>query len=70
MKKKELLQPSLTVKDVLERYPQAIQVFMQIGPLCIGCPADAFHTLEDVAYVYRLDLDQLLERMSKAIQNT
>ena len=56
-----------TVKKVLDRYPQALQVFLDLGLLCVGCPAETFHTLADVAREYNLDLNQLLQRIYKAI---
>ena len=40
---------------------------MELGLLCVGCPAEAFHTLEDVAREYHLDLDQLLQRIDMVI---
>jgi hybrid cluster-associated redox disulfide protein len=67
MNKKEVLTSTLTVKEVLDRHPQALQVFMDIGLLCVGCPTEAFHTLADVAREYHLDLNGLLQRIYKAI---
>lgn len=67
MNQKEILTSAITVKEILDRYPKALPVFMDIGLLCVGCPAEAFHTLEDVAREYHLDLDQLLRRLHKAI---
>ncbi len=40
---------------------------MDIGLLCVGCPTDAFHTLADVAKEYNLNLDQLVQRIHKAV---
>jgi hybrid cluster-associated redox disulfide protein len=61
------LSPDITVKELLDHYPQLMQLFMDLGLLCIGCPAEAFHTLADVAREYHLDLDQLLQRIDIAI---
>jgi hybrid cluster-associated redox disulfide protein len=57
----------LTVKEVLDRCPQALPVFMQLRLLCVGCPTEAFHTLADVAREYDLDIEQLLNRIRSAI---
>jgi hybrid cluster-associated redox disulfide protein len=67
MNKKNALTPAITVKEVLDRHPQALQVFLDIGLLCVGCPAEAFHTLADVVREYHLDLNQLLQSIDKAI---
>lgn len=60
------LSSDITVKELLDRYPRLLQSFMDLGLLCVGCPAEAFHTLADVAVEYHLDLDQLLRRIDKA----
>jgi hybrid cluster-associated redox disulfide protein len=57
----------LTVKEVLDRYPQTLPAFMQMRLLCVGCPTEAFHTLADVAREYNLDIEYLLERIRSAI---
>lgn len=69
MNKKELLTPTITVKEVLDRHPKVLQVFMDTGLLCVGCPAEAFHTLADVAREYNIDLNQLLQRIYRAIED-
>ena len=63
------LSSDITVKELLDRHPQALRVFVDIGLLCVGCPTEAFHTLADVAREYRLDLDQLRRRLYKAIED-
>ena len=45
-----------TVQKLMDRYPSVIEVFMKHRLACVGCPAEAFHTLEDVARVYGLAL--------------
>jgi len=57
----------VTVKELLDRYPQLLQLFMDLKLLCPGCPAEAFHTLADVAREYHLDLNQLCHRIEKSI---
>ena len=57
----------MTVKECLERFPQAMHVFMDAGFLCVGCPTEGFHTLEDVAREYHLDLEKLLRNIRTAI---
>ena len=64
---KPYLSPDITVKKLLDRYPPLLQLFMDLGLLCIGCPVEAFHTLADVAREYHLDLNQLLQRIDTVI---
>lgn len=60
----------ITVKELLDRYPQLLRTFMDLGLLCVGCPTEAFHTLADVARECRLYQDQLLHRLRHAIENS
>lgn len=57
----------ITVKELLEKHPKLLHVFMDMGLLCVGCPAEAFHTLAEVAKEYKLDVDQLLRRFNESI---
>ena len=66
---KPFFSPDITVKKLLDRYPQLLQLFMDLGLLCIGCPVEAFHTLADVAREYHLNLNQLLQRIDTVIGN-
>jgi len=64
---KTRLSLSMTVKEVLDRYPQTLQQFVNLGLLCVGCPTESFHTLADVAREYQMDPVQLLQRFQRAI---
>jgi hybrid cluster-associated redox disulfide protein len=59
----------IIVKDLLDRHPRLVQLFMDMELMCVGCPAEAFHTLADVSREYHLDLKQLLQRIYKVIGN-
>jgi len=63
----EKLSPLLTVKDLLDRYPQALPAFVRLRLLCVGCPTEAFHTLADVAREHDLDIDDLMRSIQSAI---
>ena len=60
-----MMKPSLlseiTVKELLDRHPQLLPQFIDLGLMCPGCPAEAFHSLTDVAREYHIDLDQFLQ---------
>jgi len=72
-KRKIILNPdvlqNLTIKELLDQYPQLLKVFMDLGLLCPGCPTEAFHTMEDTAKEYGYDLDALIQHIHKTIKN-
>jgi len=61
---------NMTIKELIDRYPGLIKLFMNMGLLCIGCPAETFHTVTDIAREYGLDLNHLVDQINRAIQNT
>lgn len=60
---------SMTIRDILDQYPQTMQVFIAICPMCVGCPAEAFHTLADISEEYRLNLNRMLQLLNAAINS-
>ena len=42
---------------------------MDLGLLCIGCPAEAFHTVGNIAKMYGFDLNTLVHKINRAIQD-
>lgn len=58
----------MTINELLERHPQATGVFIKRRMLCIGCPAESFHTLEDAAKLYGIDLNDLVTAISRVVQ--
>jgi len=62
------LDSKITIKVLLENYPGALAVFIERRMLCVGCPTEAYHTLEDVSRVHGCDLRDLLNSLRKAMQ--
>jgi hybrid cluster-associated redox disulfide protein len=45
--KPKTLDPSMTVDEIMRRWPATIRPFIQNRMLCIGCPIGIFHTVKD-----------------------
>jgi hybrid cluster-associated redox disulfide protein len=59
-----------TVSDILERWPETAAVFHTAKTACLGCVMAPFCTVEAVASIYQLDLEQLLADLQVAIRET
>ncbi len=59
----------ISVKELIDQYPTLIKSFMELGLRCIGCPAEAFHTVEDIAKEYGYDLNTLVREINRVIQD-
>ncbi len=57
----------MTVSELLTHHPSAMRVFIKRKMLCIGCPTESFHTLEDVARIHGIAMEQLLQELQGAI---
>lgn len=64
------LDPHMTIKELLEHHPISIKVFIKRKMLCVGCPTESYHTLEDVAKIYGVALGTLMKSLQEAIQTT
>ena len=65
-----LIDNSLLVSDVLTKYPQTAQVFLNHQMLCVGCLVAPFHTLADACLEHGLDEDVFLADLTRAIAKT
>ena len=61
------LDSSITVGELMAQHPSTTSVFMSRRLMCVGCPAQAYHTLRDVARIYGYELDDFVETMGEAI---
>ncbi|MBN2125264.1 MAG: DUF1858 domain-containing protein [Deltaproteobacteria bacterium] len=62
------LDSKTTIKTLLENHPGALNAFLERKMLCVGCPTEAYHTLEDAARIHGCDLKELLNSVRKARQ--
>jgi hybrid cluster-associated redox disulfide protein len=62
------LTADLTAAEVLERWPETIPVFFRYRMACVGCPIAPFETLAEVAAIYGLDRECLVNELRQTIQ--
>lgn len=53
----------LTVEEVLQKWPHTFSVFMRNKTKCVGCYLQRFCTLKDVAEMYQIPLEKLIEEI-------
>lgn len=61
------LEVTLTVAEVLARWPQTIPVFIRHRMACVGCAMAPFETLAEVAAIYKLDPDCFLNELRQEV---
>jgi len=66
---KDKITEDMTIKEVIDKYPETAMVFMKYNVGCIGCIAASFEKVKDIADVHGIDIKALLKDLNKAIQN-
>ena len=56
------------ILDIVQQYPQAVEVFQRYGMGCLGCAAARFENLEAGARVLGFDPDQMVADINALIE--
>ena len=56
------------ILDIVQQYPQAVEVFQKYGMGCLGCAAARFENLEAGAKVHGFDPDKMVDDINALIE--
>ena len=54
--------------EIVQNYPETIEVFQKYGLGCIGCAAARFENLEAGAKVHGIDVDEMVDAMNEILE--
>ena len=54
----------MSIIEIVQNYPQSLEVFAKYGLGCIGCAAARFENLEAGAKVHGVDPDKMVEEIN------
>jgi hybrid cluster-associated redox disulfide protein len=57
----------MSIIEIVQKYPQTVEVFRNYGMGCLGCAAARFENLEQGAAAHGIDVDALLVALNKAV---
>ena len=57
----------MNILDIVNQYPQSVEVFMKYGLGCIGCAAARFENLEAGARVHGFNADDMVDEINELI---
>ena len=55
----------MKIGDFCEQYPNKINILLEAGMHCLGCPASQAETLEEACEVHGIDVEDLLKELNK-----
>lgn len=50
-----LIDPNMSVDEIMRRWPATIRVMIRHDMLCVGCPIGIFHSVADVCAAHAVD---------------
>ena len=62
------LTKDMNIIEIVQKYPQTAQIFMQFGMGCLGCAAARFENVEQGANAHGMDVDALMVALNKAVE--
>lgn len=59
-----MITKDMTIREILDKKPEAAEVFMEYGMGCLGCPSATGETLEGACDVHGLELEEMLQKLN------
>ena len=60
----------MPIGDVVQEYPQTIEVFLKHGLMCFGCAIARFENVEQGATAHGINVDTLIQDLKAAVPQT
>jgi len=58
----------MSIIEIVQNYPESLEVFAKYGLGCIGCAAARFENLEAGAKVHGVDPDKMVEEINALLE--
>jgi hybrid cluster-associated redox disulfide protein len=58
----------MTIGEIVRNYPECVEVLMNFGMGCVGCPSAQAETLEEAGRVHGIDVEQLIKALNEAVK--
>ena len=62
-----IINEKMSLLELVQRYPQTVEVFHNYGMGCLGCSAARFESIEEGALAQGIDVDNLIKSINDAI---
>ena len=57
----------MTIGEVVEKFPQSVEVFLSHGLMCFGCAVARFENVEQGARAHGIDVEALITDLNAAV---
>jgi hybrid cluster-associated redox disulfide protein len=66
----EVITKNMPIGEVVQTYPQTIEVFLRHGLMCFGCAIARFENVEQGAMAHGINVDTLMKDLNAAVPQT
>ena len=63
----EQITKDMPIGDVVQNYPQTVEVFLKHGLMCFGCAIARFENVEQGALAHGINVDALIKDLNAAV---
>ena len=56
----------MSIIEIVQKYPDTVEVLMNAGMGCLGCAASRFENIEQGALAHGIDIDALIKGLNEA----
>ena len=60
----------MPIGEVVQTYPQTIEVFLKHGLMCFGCAIARFENIEQGAMAHGINVEELMKDLNAAVPQT
>ena len=53
------------IGEIIEKEPEKVDLLLQVGMHCIGCPASQGETLEEACMIHGIDVNDVVDELNE-----
>jgi len=57
----------MSIGEVVQKYPQTVEVFLRHGLMCFGCAIARYENVEQGAVAHGIDVEALMKDLNAAV---
>jgi hybrid cluster-associated redox disulfide protein len=65
--KMDMITKEMAIGEVVEKFPQSVEVFLRHGLMCFGCAVARFENVEQGARAHGIDVEALITDLNAAV---
>ena len=58
------IEKNTKIGEIVENAPEKVEILLNSGMHCIGCPASQAETLEEACLVHGIDVEELIKKLN------